>query len=280
MAAPGGAVKLGAARRELLGLRREVGGGRGHLTLELDGELSRILLDNPEAHNAFGIQMMLDLAEAVSTLRSWEGRAVLLCSAKPGMFCSGGDLLALRKLMTPERGQRMAMAMGSTLDHLLALPLVSVAVVEGVAMGGGAELATACDFRVMSRRARIQFVQARLGVAAGWGGAGRLVRHIGPRQALRLLTTAAPLDAEAALALGLADAVFDGRARPAALEFLAPMMRMPVAAIAALKEQVTAGWPPRAPGAVGAEAAAFARVWGGPEHLSALKKTLDKLGIS
>ncbi|KAG7273241.1 hypothetical protein CRUP_001337 [Coryphaenoides rupestris] len=72
-------------------------------------------------------------------------------------------------------GMKMCMFMQDALTRLLRLPLVSVALVEGRALGGGAELTTACDFRLVTRDSRIQFVHKHMGLVPGWGGAARLV---------------------------------------------------------------------------------------------------------
>ena len=84
--------------------------------------------------------------------------------------------------------------------------MITVALVRGHAIGGGAELATACDFRLMEADARIGFVQSTMGVAPGWGGGTRLVRLLGRKKALELMISARVLPAVEAVAEGLADA--------------------------------------------------------------------------
>jgi len=182
------------------------------------------------------------------------------------MFCAGGHLGEVRStLSSREAGRDMALAMGAVLDGLLAQPALVVAAVEGTAVGGGAEILTAADFRVLHRDARIHFVHVRLGVAPGWGGAGRLVAHLGRARALRTLAAAAPLTAEGALGLGLADAVVDGSAIDGALAFLEPFRALPAAAIRAVKAQVVGAGDPAV------QADRFCEVWGGPDHRAALE---------
>lgn len=244
----------------------------GAIRLDLAGPIARLRIDNPTARNAMTAAMMVELADAVDRLAAWDGAAVIVSAGDPRVFCAGGHLGDVRTALSgPDRGERMALAMGTVLDRLLALPIVSVAAVDGLAMGGGAELVTACDHRVFGRGAQIAFVHARLGVAPGWGGAGRLVAHVGRRAALRILTTAASLGADDAAALGLCDLVADGPAEGAAAAFLAPVLAQPVAAVRAAKAQIAAA-AGRAPGGLPAEAAAFATVWSGPEHRRALAR--------
>eukprot|EP00611_Tribonema_gayanum_P006562 TRINITY_DN1582_c0_g1_i3.p2 TRINITY_DN1582_c0_g1~~TRINITY_DN1582_c0_g1_i3.p2 ORF type:complete len:174 (-),score=49.87 TRINITY_DN1582_c0_g1_i3:4-525(-) len=151
--------------------------------------------------------MMVELADAVAAVERWHrGVALILTAEGDRAFCAGADLaLALNHLTTPGDGRLMCALMTDTLHRLRALPLVSVAAVKGPAVGGGAELSTACDYRVMSSAAHIRFVQVKMGVSTGWGGAARLTRIVGSRQALRLLAWGEQLSASAAQQLGLVD---------------------------------------------------------------------------
>mmetsp|Transcript_2724 Transcript_2724/g.4073 ORF Transcript_2724/g.4073 Transcript_2724/m.4073 type:complete len:119 (+) Transcript_2724:58-414(+) len=97
--------------------------------------------------------------------------------------------------------------MTNTLNRLKALPLVSVAALENGAIGGGAELATSCDFRILTNKSYVHFVQAQMGVSTGWGGAARLSKIIGPKNALYVLGWGQKIDSKKALEIGLADLV-------------------------------------------------------------------------
>jgi len=230
-------------------------GGQGVVRREQVGSIEVLTLDAPETSNALSTAMMVDLATHVSALASSEATGLLLRSVGPA-FCAGGNLDQVRAgLGVPARGEEMSAAMTAVLDAMLALPLPSVAVVDGPAVGGGLELVTACDFRVASPRARFDPAQIRLGVATGWGGAGRLVRLLGRRVALRLLLDGASIDGPAAAAIGLVDAVVDDP-EAQAHAWLVSWARSG-AATRALKAQVVD--PDRA-------TEAFASVWGGPLH--------------
>eukprot|EP00967_Tisochrysis_lutea_P053715 scaffold66922_cov30-Tisochrysis_lutea.AAC.2 len=150
---------------------------------------------------------MVQLDEAVRSLESWHEGRVLLLSGEGGHFCSGADLGTVRQAIdTPERGALMSRFMTEVLDRLRNLPLLTVAAIDGAAVGGGAELCTAADIRVVSSNARIKFVHTRLGAAPGWGGAARLVQEVGRATALRLLLHSETIDAENAVSIGLAHA--------------------------------------------------------------------------
>ncbi|GMF59500.1 unnamed protein product [Phytophthora fragariaefolia] len=169
-------------------------------------------IHNPSARNALSGKMMAQLADIVALLEEpnvhRELNAVVL-RGTDGWFCAGADLrVARQELNSSEAGAAMGALMVDTLTRFRRLPLVSIAVIEGGAFGGGAELATACDFRVVESNAVIQFVQARMGVVPGWGGGARLYKIVGRQHALRLLCTAEKLLPERALQLQLVDEVF------------------------------------------------------------------------
>lgn len=242
----------------------------GEVRLEFDGPVAHLRVDNPGARSAMSVSMMVELADAILALSVWAGALVVVTSTDPRSFCSGGHLgQVTRAVNSPDGARTMARAMSAVLDGLLDLPIVSVAAIDGVALGGGAELATATDFRVASPEARIHFAHARLGIAPGWGGAGRLVRFVGRRAALRILTSARPLAPGEAAELGLVDHRCDGPAVEGALAWLDDLPTLAPEAVRAVKRQVVAAGPARGAGAE-AEVEAFAEVWGGPAHVRAL----------
>ncbi|KAG7256066.1 hypothetical protein CRUP_008080, partial [Coryphaenoides rupestris] len=153
------------------------------------------------------------------------------------------------------------------------LPLVSVALVEGRALGGGAELTTACDFRLVTRDSRIQFVHKHMGLVPGWGGAARLVPIVGGRHALRLLAGALNVDPEAALQIGLADGLLEEEEEegPSALQqaqaWLSSYTQGPAEVIRATKRVVVSGRELPLTEALQAEKEVFGTVWGGAANL-------------
>lgn len=242
----------------------------GRVHLELDGDRATIWIDNGGARNALTVGMMEDLLGAVEVLRGWGGSTVVLRARGGGAFCAGGHLGQVRKgLGTPDAGRRMARVMGPVLDALYNLPMVSVALVEGPAVGGGAELATACDHRIFTEEAWFQFRQAALGVGAGWGGIRRLVHQVPATVALRWVTTARRVDGREATAMGFSEVcVAAGHGDEALEAFLAPVRALPVAGVRAVKRQVAAARGLSEDRTEDVEA--FSEVWGGPAHRAAM----------
>jgi enoyl-CoA hydratase len=151
----------------------------------------------------------LDAALAQVEAQAGALRVLFLRSASPKYFCVGADLVALRQVSTDtiaawiEHGHRV-------FNRLEDLPLPVVARVEGYALGGGLELALACDLIFAGESAQIGQTEARLGFVAGWGGSWRLPRRIGPARAKELFFTARIISAAAAERLGLVDFVGPG----------------------------------------------------------------------
>ena len=195
--------------------------GLGSVDLHFDQSthpgVAFITLNQPSKRNAVTAAMMLDLAGHVTELhercRDDSGsdavRAVVLRGAG-SHFCAGADFSLARALRTAEQGVEMFDLMTSTLDGLYDLPCITVAAVEGHAKGGGAEMLTACDFRVFADDADVQYVHSRMGISPGWGGASRLRDIVGRGRALQLLAMGKPLTGgKAALEYGLADFVVE-----------------------------------------------------------------------
>lgn len=161
-------------------------------------------------------------------------------------------------------------------------PLVSIACL-GNALGGGAELSTAADFRVMAPGStKVQFVQARMGVSCGWGGASRLVRLVGRRRALQLLGAAVPLDAEGALEAGFVDLLCeDGEElQHAAWRLLAPFLRHTTEALRSIKLGVAAADDLEWDRARDVETDAFRITWGSDANKHALQTAKEKIAAA
>nr|CAB3263872.1 ethylmalonyl-CoA decarboxylase-like [Phallusia mammillata] len=184
-------------------------GGEILLDLNHSDATAVLQISNVSKRNAFTGNMMLELRRAVNELKTWhEGKAVVICGAE-NMFCSGSDISAIRAFSRPEDGKRLCMYMHNTMHALQHLPQITLAHVEGNAMGGGAELMTACDFRLMSSDAQCQFVQKKMGLVPGWGGVSRLLQLVGRQTTLKLLLSAEKLNAQRAFELNLVDDILD-----------------------------------------------------------------------
>ncbi len=259
-------------------------------------------LRNEGAANALSASMMLDFHARVRELEAAGGaatdaapggeaaalRGVVLSGALGGAAFSAGADLRGRALRDAAAGAAMRAVMTDACARLAACGLVSVAALGGPAVGGGAELATAADFRVMTAESSLAFVHARRGVVPGWGGARRLLALLPRPQALWVLATAAPVSPSLAARLGLCDLALEASAgdgaaaaAAAATDFLRELLwrddaagEASGAALRAAKRVVgalAAGGDADADG-VDVEAAEFDRLWGGGEQRAAMAR--------
>ncbi|NWU98665.1 ECHD1 decarboxylase, partial [Upupa epops] len=261
---------------------QQFAGGSIDLSKNSNG-IGILTLNNPKLMNALTGSMMVELQEKVTELENWmDGKGLIICGAGD-TFCSGSDLTAVKAMSSPQAssdrhkdGMEMSMFMQNTLTRLMRLPLISVALVQGKAMGGGAELTTACDFRLMAPGSEIRFVHKHMGLVPGWGGGTRLVWIVGSRAALQLLSRAAGINPEKALCLGLSDGTLSTSDGTAVLEeaqsWLCQYTEGPASVIRAAKKVVAVGRELPLEAALLTEKDVFGSLWGGPANVQALAR--------
>ncbi|CAI9164107.1 unnamed protein product [Rangifer tarandus platyrhynchus] len=253
-------------------------GGSVDLQKENNG-IGILTLNNPSKMNAFSGVMMLQLLEKVIELENWtEGKGVIVRGAK-NTFSSGSDLHAVKALGTRKAsidGVALCMFMQNTLTRFMRLPLISVALVQGRALGGGAEVTTACDFRLMTPDSEIRFVQKEMGIIPSWGGATRLVEIIGSRQALKVLSGALKLDSEKALRVGMVEDILQSSDETECLkeaqEWLQQFVKGPPEVVRALKKSVSSCKELCLEDALQSERDLLGTLWGGPANLEAVAR--------
>lgn len=209
-----------------------------NIRIEARGAAIWLVIDRPASRNALSRATLAEIGTACAALADRaDVRALVVSGAGTEAFAAGGDLKELGALRDREATGEFFDFASSMLDGLRRFPLPTVAALNGWALGGGAELAFACDFRVASAGARIGFVQATLAITSGFGGGTDLMRVLGPSAGLRQGLLATPLDATAALAAGLVDDVAPPGADLAATVdvFLGRMLRHPPQVLRAYK---------------------------------------------
>lgn len=211
-----------------------------HLRLETRDRVATLTLDRPPV-NAVDLAAIEEYVTAVGQLaESPEVRAVVLAGAGRG-FCAGADVSMMRDL-TPEN-YRQARRWLLVQERLESMAKPVIAAIHGYALGGGAELALACDVRLMAEGAVFGFPEIALGIFPGAGGTQRLTRLVGPTRALRLMMDGRRLGAADARALGLADEVVpDAALLPRAQAYAAELATKATRAIGLLKASVYGGW--------------------------------------
>jgi len=170
--------------------------------LEFLEEFAVVTLERPEALNALSFEVLRQLGAAFAEVARSRARALVITGAGQRAFCAGADIGELqgRSLMQEREGAELGQQVFAQLDRL---PIASVALVNGYALGGGAELALACTFRLGMAAAKFGLPEIRLGLIPGYGGTQRLPRLVGSGRALEMIMTGRTVGIDEALSIGL-----------------------------------------------------------------------------
>lgn len=176
-----------------------------------------ITLDRPEALNALSTQVVDDLDHCLTVLEGanrnddgWQVRGLVITGAGEKAFAAGADIREMTT-MTPDQAWEYSTRMQALTLRLESLPVPVIAAVNGFALGGGCELALACDFIYATAAASFGQPEVSLGLVPGFGGSVRLQQRVGPSQAREMLFTGRRIKADQAHRLGLVNAVFEDR---------------------------------------------------------------------
>lgn len=150
---------------------------------------------------------MVDLRNCIDELEIWkEGKGVIIYGAGRN-FCSGGDLDFAKQIPGEIAGRIMGKWMVDTLYAMQKLPLISLCLLTGPTLGGGAEIASHCDYIAVADNVKCGFVHGKIGITTAWGGATGLSQKLGRRKALDLLLTSRIMNAQDCLDIGFADTI-------------------------------------------------------------------------
>ncbi|KAM9762430.1 enoyl-CoA hydratase domain-containing protein 2, mitochondrial isoform 1-T1 [Menidia menidia] len=224
LGAPGGAGwRLGAGRSSLSGRGSGRGSGQGRSQRALTGHaqaagppevdtqrlegsddgIVEVLMCRHRARNALGHVFVSQMREVVSSLSGDSAvRVVVFRSAVPGVFCAGADLKE-RALMSNAESDLFVHGLRSLMTQIAALPMPTIAALDGAALGGGLELALACDLRTAAYSAQMGLIETTRGLLPGAGGSQRLPRMVGITLAKELIFTGRRVGGQAALEMGL-----------------------------------------------------------------------------
>lgn len=305
-----GKARLCVEHAEFLDLVSDHGNGEiKYRTLDSAAESHRVrvvelTLCNETKKNAISGRMMAQLADYLDSLlldheRLQSGQLPimgLVLRGQGSIFCAGADLTLVKEVVnTSERGLMMSRFMTDALTRLRKSRLISLSLLNGPAVGGGAELCTATDFRLMvddaDKKNHICFIHAKLGASPGWGGAYRLQSIAGRSKALQLLGTSQRVTPQLAMEMGLVDQIVStssssSRSKPteqeppadadrgllAAMNFIQPFISQPYPdAVCALKEAVAQYEYSSEEAAMAYEHHMFGRRWGSVDNQDALR---------
>lgn len=190
-------------------------GANAAVSWSADGPVLHIVLNRPPA-NALGPVITEGLHAALDAADAANPKVLLVSSGLPGLFAAGADIKHMTSIDAASF-KTYGDSLRSGLDRLAGHPALSIAAIDGLALGGGLELAMACTLRVAGAEAKLGLPEVKLGLIPGAGGTQRLPRLVGRGAALDIMLTGRQVDAEEALRIGLIDRLVDaGSAVPAA----------------------------------------------------------------
>lgn len=249
------------------------------IILRIEGAVAVLTLNRPDAMNALSARLKEELAQALARLSgSEEVRALILTGAGARAFCAGADIK--ERAGTDPTPEEFAAAQRGTLalfDSLARFPAPTIAALNGVAFGGGAELALACDFRLAAESARIGLPEVNLGVIPAAGGTQRLARLIGPAAAKRMILLGDPVTAQAALAMGLVDGVApQGELMAGAHALAGRLAAKPPMAVRLAKRVIDDGYETDLASGIELELAAAAQLFASEDRKEGMRAFVEK----
>ena len=177
-----------------------------HITVETDGAVMLIIVNRPKELNALNLATMQELDSAISLASGGAARALIITGAGDKAFVAGADISEMVNMpaIAAKEWSRLGQQVFSRIEAL-AYPVI--AAINGFALGGGCELAMACDIRIAAAKAKLGQPEVNLGIIPGFAGTQRLTRLVGKGQAKKLIFSGEIIDAAEALRIGLIDMV-------------------------------------------------------------------------
>ncbi len=179
------------------------------LKVEQKGQIAILTLNRPEIMNALNFPLLKELNHFITEANFDKGvRVIIITGAGEKAFCAGADLKE-RRTMTPDEVKRYIFTIRTTFTAVEYLPKPVIAAVNGVALGGGTELALACDMRIASKNATMGLTETSLAIIPGAGGTQRLARAVGKGKAKEMIFLAKRISADEAYEIGLVNKVVE-----------------------------------------------------------------------
>ncbi|MDX2007705.1 MAG: enoyl-CoA hydratase-related protein [Meiothermus sp.] len=211
------------------------------LQYKVEDHIATVTVTRPKALNALNQDVLIELAQAVDVLtQDPEVRVAIFTGDGDRAFVAGADISQIAEVQDVFAAREFALMGQTVFTEVANLPFPTIAAINGFALGGGLELALACDLRTASSKAKLGLPEVGLGIIPGFGGTQRLPRLIGRGRALDLIFTGRHVPAEEALGLGLVNRVAES-ALEAALEIARAILKNGPVALALAKESVGRG---------------------------------------
>lgn len=248
-----------------------------HLLVEERDGVAILTVNRPESLNALDGAVLAELEQALRALEAApETKAVVVTGAGEKAFVAGADIAAMAG-MSPQEARAFSLAGQRVMASLQRMRKPVIAAVNGYALGGGLELALACDFIYAAESARFGAREVALGIIPGFGGTQYLARLVGPNRARELVFTARTFSAQQAKEWGIVNEVVPaGQVVAAALETARQITANSLSAVAVAKEAITSGADMAREDGQRFEAALFGALFGSDDQREGMSAFLEK----
>lgn len=178
-----------------------------YIQLEPQGDIAIVRINRPEALNAMNVDVISELSRIIDILAADETiKVIIITGAGERSFCAGADITYMVNI-DPVEAERYATSAQAVINKIERLEKPVIGAINGFALGGGCELAMACDIRIASGNAKIGQPEVTIGIPPGWGGTQRLMRLVGPAKAKEMIFTGNMISADEAVKIGLVNKV-------------------------------------------------------------------------
>ncbi|MFZ1623995.1 MAG: enoyl-CoA hydratase/isomerase family protein [Gammaproteobacteria bacterium] len=247
------------------------------LLTERSGDTLRLTINRPDKRNALSLELLDRIGSAfVQHAADTTLKCAVLTASGDRCFAAGGDLRELEAVRSEADTLAMSRRARAALEQVRQFPVPVIAALNGHALGGGAELAMACDLRIATAKTELGFLQAQLNVTTAWGGGIDLLATLGSARALQILLEARRIPAAESLQLGLMQRVCAGDETLAdcTAAFIAPFLQRPVQVLRAYKALALASRRALHERLTNQEEQGFTATWIHADHWAAAEKAL------
>lgn len=232
-----------------------------------------IQLNRPEKHNAISKEMTSLLSEKIKEAKNDSIKCLVVTGVGDKSFCSGGDLNNMHGDLSNDEAFRELYQMKECLYELLTFPVPTICLLNGNALGGGCEIATACDFRIGKEETEFGFIQSTLGIVPGWGGGAILYEKVNPDFAFQWIVEGSVLSIDELKFKGWIHRIIARDEWENTQEILKPYLTKSMEQMKLLKSQFNKKISTLSLSAtMNEEVRNSANLWDSPEHIQALKK--------
>jgi enoyl-CoA hydratase/carnithine racemase len=244
-----------------------------HTDLARDG-IASLVIDRPKRRNALNLMVKRQLVAAIDACEQDDRVKAIILSGANGVFVAGTDIAEMKDM---QPGSHAESGTGVVFEKLRACSKLLLAAVEGFALGGGCELALACDLVVAAETAKFGLPEIRVGIMPGAGGTQMLLRAAGKHRTLRLVLTGDMICAAEALDLGIvSEVVGSGLALDRAIALATQINAMPPLAVRAIRDCVAMGLDSGLSGALAYERRSFELLFASGDQREGMQAFLDK----